>query len=421
MQRTKVASESMKSELTAWKISQKDTPFPRREFQERLARLKAAMRSNNLDIIFLSSPESMYYISGYKNEWYQAQSSTEWPPASGIAVHVDHPGLILFETEEEYLLAHYTSIVEDIRGFFEDEESGSRMTNWIARELKGEGWLPGRVGLEMWSYRPNRPVSEAFQKELEKRKCVVVDCSRIVRGLRKVKSPLEIECIEKAAKIGEIGIRACMESMKPGVTELEVWGSMMAAMACAGGENPSITLPVSSGPRSALLHALATRRKIRKGDLVITDLCGVYNRYHANYARTFSVGRPSTAIRKGVHLAAGAFEVLEDLIEPNLPVETLIKTMKEYYAKVGIEKRRWWWGGYELGIAFPPDWVGEFVFDPTVDPRGERFVPGMVVNYESNFYLPDNAGMAVLIDTMIFKKSGARILGSNIPFDVIEV
>jgi hypothetical protein len=45
----------------------------------------------------------------------------------------------------------------------------------------------------------------------------------------------------------------------------------------------------------------------------------------------------------------------------------------------------------------------------------------MVVNYESNFYLPDNAGMAVLIDTMIFKKSGARILGSNIPFDVIEV
>jgi len=123
----------------------------------------------------------------------------------------------------------------------------------------------------------------------------------------------------------------------------------------------------------------------------------------------------------GVHLAAGAYKVLADIIRSNLPVETVLKTMKGYYTKVDIDKRKWWWGGYELGLAFLPDWVGQFVYDPTIDPKGERFVPGMVVNYESNFYLPRNAGMAVLIDTVMFKKSGVKILGSGIQFDVIEV
>jgi len=413
--------KGVRAELAAWKMEERDIPFPRSEFKERLARLKAAMRSKGLDMVFLSSPESMYYISGYRNEWYQAQSCMEWPPASGIAVHVDRPGFILFEVEDEYLLARHTSIADDIRGFLTVERPWPEMPRWIVEELRDEGWLPGRMGLEMWSYRPNRAVSEIFQRELEKENCEVVDCSAIARDLRKVKSPLELECIEKAAKIGEIGMRACEESIRPGVTELEVWGEMMRAMARAGGENPAITVPVASGPKAALIHALASRRKIRKGDLVITDLCGVYKRYHANYARTYSVGKPSAAVAKGVHLAAGAYEVLADIIRPNLPVETVLKMMKEYYTKVGIDKRKWWWGGYELGLAFLPDWVGQFVYDPTIDPKGERFVPGMVVNYESNFYLPRNLGMAVLIDTVVFKRSSAKILGKNIPFDVIVV
>lgn len=412
--------KGVRSELASWKMTEKDIAFPRREFQERLMRLKAAMRTNGLDIVILSSPESMYYISGYKNEWYQSQSSTVWFPTSGIAVHVDRPGFIFFEVEEEYLLVRHTSVADDIR-IFGDEELQSGIPGWIVKELRNDGWLPGKVGLEMWSYRPNRMVSEIVQKEFEKEGCVVVDCTKVVRGLRRMKSPLEIECIEKAAKIGEIGIKACTESLRPGVTELEVWGEIMAAMARAGGENPSITIPVASGPRSCLLHALVNTRKIRRGEQVITDLCGVYKRYHVNYARTFSLGRPSASVKKGVHLAAGAFEVLEDLIRPNLPVAVLLDTMKEYYTRVGIEKRKWWWGGYELGLSFPPDWVGEFVYESSIDPNDERFVPGTVVNYESNFYLPNGAGMAVLIDTVVFKKSSAKILGRNIPFDVITV
>ncbi|MGH8648969.1 MAG: M24 family metallopeptidase, partial [Burkholderiales bacterium] len=266
----------------------------------------------------------------------------------------------------------------------------------------------------------NRVVAEIFQGELERQGCHVVDCTALLRNLRRVKSQLEIACIERASRIAKIGIKACQEAIRPGATELQVWGEIMRAMAAAGGENPAITIPVASGPRSACIHALASRRRIRKGDLVITDLCGVYNRHHVNVARTFSVGKPDPAVERAVHLAAGAFDVLEEIIEPNLPVRRLLGALKKYYANAGIEKRMWFWGGYELGFAFSPDWVGQFVYEPLKDPGDERFVPGMVVNYEGIVFLPRDAGVSALIDTIAFGESSARILCRDLPLELMR-
>ncbi|OGS64843.1 MAG: hypothetical protein A3K59_08075 [Euryarchaeota archaeon RBG_19FT_COMBO_69_17] len=417
----RVKATGIRRMLRDWKLTERDIPFPTREYDRRLARLRVAMKENGLDLVFLSSPESMFYLSGYRSEWYQAQGSQDWYPASGIAVHRDRDPFIMFEVEDEYLLVRHTSVARDIRGFRLDREPWSDMPRWIASNLGDDGWLPGTVGLERWSYRPNRAVGEIFQGELERRGCRVVDCTALLRDLRRVKSPLELACMERAATIAKVGIQACREAIRPGATELEVWGEIMRAMAAAGGENPAITIPVASGPRSACIHALASRRRIRKGDLVITDLCGVYNRYHVNVARTFSVGKPDPAVERAVRLAAGAFDVLEGVIEPNLPVRRLLRALKAYYAKAGIEERMWFWGGYELGIAFSPDWVGQFVYEPLKDPGDGRFVPGMVVNYEGIAFLPRDAGVSALIDTIAFGESSARRLCRDLPLELMRV
>ena len=165
---------------------------------------------------------------------------------------------------------------------------------------------------------------------------------------------------------------------------------------------------------------MASTRTLRKGDIVNIDLCGVFNRYHSNHARTFSVGRPHADVEKVVRLSARSFDLMCEIIEPNLPVELLLGAMRKYYERAGIYRDRMWFGGYELGIAFPPDWVGQFVFDETLDCTGKRFVPGTVVNYESNFYLPGNAGASLLINTIVFGKKGAKMLGST-PNDLIVV
>src|SRR5262249_60588663 len=39
------------------------------EYRSRLDRVRAAMASANLDLLFLSAPESICYLSGYQAEW----------------------------------------------------------------------------------------------------------------------------------------------------------------------------------------------------------------------------------------------------------------------------------------------------------------------------------------------------------------
>ena len=410
---------SAKKMVLKYSSPPKEIPFTANEYRKRLSRVRESMGREKIDLLFLSAPASLFYISGYQAEWYQSQSPKIWPPASGIAIHVDHDDFIDFDTEEEEVLSRYTTISTDTRIYRETAET-TGMLPWIVQELKKEGWLPGTVGLEMWSYRPNRAVSETFQTALEKEGCRVIDGTDIVRKVRAVKSPQEIAYTEKAAQIAEVGHKTAIETIRPGMTELAVYGEIVNAMAKAGGENPAIPVLVTSGPKCACLHALASRKKIKKGETVNIDICGVFNRYHANMARTYSIGKPNPDVAKVVELSARAFDVIAKLIRPNLPVAEFNERMKAYYQEAGIAQDSWWFGGYELGIAFPPDWVGQFVYDVQIDPGNQLFVPGTVVNYESNFYLPHKVGVSYQINTLVFTEERAKILG-KIPNNIIVI
>ena len=59
-------------------------PFPPEEYQARLTRIRERMSRESIDLLFLTSPEAMNYVSGFQCEWYQAQSPKQWPATSGI-------------------------------------------------------------------------------------------------------------------------------------------------------------------------------------------------------------------------------------------------------------------------------------------------------------------------------------------------
>ncbi|MBA3416765.1 MAG: aminopeptidase P family protein, partial [Chloroflexia bacterium] len=230
-----------------------EAPFSLPEYRRRLDRVRAGMARTGIDLLYVMAPESMCYLSGYQNEWYQGQSPKAWAASSGIAVHVDRDAFILFDSPAEALLGRASSVATDIR----HTDRASAGIDFIVAELKAAGWLTGAVGLEMWSYRPNRVVSERFQAAFEGAGCAVVDGTDIVREARRLKSPQELATMEIAARIADIGLEAARQVLRPGVTELEVYGETIAAMAKAGGENAGITLPVLSGIKTPTGHGLA--------------------------------------------------------------------------------------------------------------------------------------------------------------------
>jgi len=398
-----------------------EVPFPREEYRGRLDRIRARMAQDGIATLLVTAPEGMNYIGGYQCEWYQGQSPRQWPASSAIAVHVDSDRYIHFDTEREVVLARYCSVADDIRIF--PPTSMRDGISFIAAELQAEGWLDGKVGIEMHSYRPNRLISHRFEDALKSAGAgAVVDGTEIMREVRWIKSPLEMQCIEEAGRIADIGMKAAMEALRPGVTELEVVGAMMHAMTKAGGEFPAIYQPVLSGRKSNAPHSISTRKKVQPGELVLVDLSGVVKRYHANLARTFSMGEPKKDVRALADKATNSLKLLRSILRPGLPVRELNETMKRYYDEQDIWKDRGWIGGYEMGIAFPPDWVGPFVYDPLSEINADRaFDANTAVNYENQFFMPRHEGMLFQIDTLAFFEKDARILSALPPeLTVIE-
>ncbi len=380
--------------------------FSLEEYQQRLQRIRARMEDEGIDVLWLMSPESLYYVSGYKCIWYQAQSPKRWPATSGIAIHKDHDDFILFDTPSEAIMCRFVTCAKDIRAFpIEGRRDG---ISFIIDELKARGWTSsGRVGMEFHSYRPNPVISQRFRDAFESAGMSVTDGSDILRDMRWVKSDAEIACIEKAGEITDIGFQAARDTIRAGATELDVYGAMIDAMSKAGGEIAGITLPVNSGLKANCGHSMPSRRVIRAGEQVNIDISGVFERYHCNAGRSFHVGEPARDVKEYHRLSTGVFDVIADMLRPNLPVAELIKTTRAYYDEVGIWSDAGWVGGYELGLAFPPDWLGGYVYEMSDTDTDKIFEPGTVVNFESQFFSPRMSGITYYIDTLMFKADTA--------------
>jgi len=390
----------------------KEAPFPVEEYRERWSRTRAAMQEAGVDCLIASTPESMCYLTGYAAEWYQGNGPRDWVPGSCVALHVDHDEPIQFDDPEEVTLIRFTSVASDVRI---GPGLGWEMLDFVVGELAALGWLRGTVGVERRTARPRPDVAAYLDAALERAGARVLDATGVARGVRRRKSARELAVVREAQRVADVGLAAAREAMAPGVTELEVYGEMIRAMAAAGGEVAAIPLPVLSGYRASTVHGLASRRRIEPGDIVNVDVCGVVARYHANTARCFSIGEPSPAVREAVAHVTGAVAVVAEVLRPGLPARELLGTVERYYREVGLLGDEWWIGGYELGIAFPPDWVGDRFYELGTDPGEEALLPGDVWNYEANFYLPEGKGLALCINTFAVEEERAGFLQATPP------
>ena len=103
-----------------------------------------------------------------------------------------------------------------------------------------------------------------------------------------VKSEEEIKLIRKAAQIVDSGISRGLHSLRPGVTEQEVFAKIVETTMRLGSEGVPFSAIVSSG-KKALKDELAGDREMRKGDFVAMDVGAMFHGYVGDAARTGAV------------------------------------------------------------------------------------------------------------------------------------
>lgn len=383
--------------------------FSPAEYERRRVRLQQAAQQAGLDALVISSPDAMCWLHGYQSRWYRAQSSTRWPPYQCTVLHTESGAYVVYDVEHHEYLLRRTSVAFDIR--LSRGDDGDAVLQLMINDLRGRGWLSGTFGLEFHSHVPNRATSARVEDALTTAGCHVVDASAVTRSVRLVKSAAEIAMVERAAAVCDNGLRALQAQVRVGMTEKQAWALMVSAMAEAGGEPAALHESVVVGPIE-LGHAYASDRVIDRGDVLCADPCGVVHRYHANVERWFVVGQePSDELYRLAEIEAEAFHILCANAADGVRVAEVTSAIEHLLRDNGLWGLHDWNGGYEMGLSFPPDWVGEWTF--TVgEPSDDVFRSGVVTNYESIVLYP-------MIDTVVFGDLGARTL-STLPLDVLR-
>jgi len=317
----------------------REAAFPEREFAERQAQARGAIRAAGHEALVVTGPETIYWLTGRQTAGYFAFQALVMP-AEG------DPVLLVRQLELAGAVAN--TWLDHIVAYQDGEDPATA----LAVLLKDRGLSRPAIELAGWFVSPvlaARIVAEAGVGALP-------DGSAILPPLRIVKSPAELEAIRAAARYAETGLAAGIEACKAGTDENAVAAAMLQAATRAGSEAMAMEPLVSSGPRSGLPHMTWRRRTLEDGDAVFLELAGSHARYHAALMRTVWIGSPPAEARRMMDCALRALDCALQSIRPGVscavPHDAAQKVIDDAGYTAAFRKRI----GYSMGIAFAPDW-----------------------------------------------------------------
>jgi Xaa-Pro aminopeptidase len=229
---------------------------------------------------------------------------------------------------------------------------------------------------------------------------VPVLATAVLRELRMVKDPSEIDTLRKAgAAIDRVHARV-PEFLIPGRTEADV-AADIAETIVAEGHSEVAFIIVGSGPHSADPHHECSDRELRAGDVVVVDIGGVCEPgYNSDSTRTYSIGEPRLEVAQHYSVLQRAQRAAVDAAARSVLAEA---GLAEYF----VHRT-----GHGIGLA-----VHE---EPYIVPGNDLpLTPGMAFSVEPGIYFPGRWG-ARIEDIVVVTEDGAMAV-NNRPHELIVV
>ena len=128
-----------------------------------------------------------------------------------------------------------------------------------------------------------------------------LELRELLTHARRAKDAAEIERLKRAAAATAPGYARLRELIRADVTERSLQIELEAEFFRHGGDRTSYESIVASGPRSAVLHAPATARKLGKGELILIDAGAEVERYSCDVTRTYAVDGAFTPFQRDLY------------------------------------------------------------------------------------------------------------------------
>lgn len=253
----------------------------------------------------------------------------------------------------------------------------------------------------------------------------------IIYDLRSTKEQREIELIQHACDITEIGFRRILEFTKPGVWEYEIEAELSYEFLRNRATRFAYDPIIAAGGNSCVLHYIENNKQCKDGDIILMDVGAEYANYNADMTRVIPVNGRFTKRQRQVYDAVLRVKnEATDLLTPGNTIPEYHKAVGEIMtrellalgliSKKDIEKQDPDWPAYKKYFMHGTSHhLGLNVHD--VASVYKKFEPGMVFTVEPGIYIPEEEIGIRLEDNVVITKNGHINLMKNIPIHADEI
>lgn len=326
--------------------------FSMTEYKHRMNRTKKRMNDEGIEVLLITNPSNMNYLSGYDAWSFYVQQM--------LIVIIDEEEPIWIGREMDANSAKLTTWMDSTNIIsYTDEYVQSDQKHpmqFVANILKEIGQANRKIGVEMENHYFSALSYEKLSNSLPNAR--IQDASGLVNWVRIIKSSQEILYMKRAAKIVERSMQKAYDMINEGVRECdvaaEIFHTQISGTEEYGGDYPAIVPMLPTGQKTSSPHVTWSDDRFKKGDPVILELAGCYKRYHSPLARTMILGEPPKKLVETADAMIEAFNETLQAIKPGLTCEEVEAIWRKELNRNGYDKNSRL--GYSVGLSYPPDW-----------------------------------------------------------------
>ncbi|NNE52309.1 MAG: ectoine hydrolase DoeA [Sulfitobacter sp.] len=375
------------------------------EYQRRIDKTRAAMEARGLEVIVVTDPSNMSWLTGYDG-WsfyvHQAVVLTQEgePVWWGRAMDALGARRTVFMGGADRIVGYDDTYVQN---------PAKHPMETLADLLKGLGCAGARIGVEMDNYYYSAAAHACLLDRLPEAK--LQDATGLVNWQRAVKSEREIEYMRRAARIVEAMHARILEVAEPGMRKndliAEIYATGIRGADGYWGDYPAIVPMAPSGLDATAPHLTWDDRPLAKGEATFFEIAGAHRRYQCPQSRTLFLGEVPQKFRDAESAVLDAIAAGLEQAKPGNQAQDIANAFNATLNKAGFEKDSRC--GYAIGISYPPDW-GERTISFR---RGDTTVlePGMTFHFMPALWLDD--GGLEITEPILITEEGYECLCST--------
>jgi len=387
------------------------------EHKQRLQKIRRQLRRSRLKALYLVNPTRILYATGF------SYLPTERP----LAVVIPTDGAIfLIGPALEHEHVHQDARLIDEIFSYPDYPGKVPPIKYFAKILNAKGLGEARIATDSFEGAAGGYGYRGPSLSGVMRRARFLDGRDMIDKMRLVKSNSELRLLRESAKWSSIahdillektavgswdvvaGVKASLEGLEKMLKRLNgsyrqlKWALSPLVVGYRG----------QVGPDSAIPHTVYTKRKIRRGDVLVSEAGVEIGGYTSELERTVIIGKPSSKAAKYFAAMVEAETSALKTFGPRVRCRTVDQAARVTVQKLGLDKHLLHHTGHGIGLeGHEPPWL---------DPGDDTIMKsGMVFSCEPGLYFPGYAGFRHS-DTVAITKSGMSLI-TEYPRDLEEL